>query len=504
MTTTNHRRVAIWAAVSSPQQARIEKDSLPSQERDGRAWADANGYVVAATYKVPGHTRKYVLFTRAAEAMPIYKQLIEDAENGKFSALWCRARDRLGRTDALISTVEGLLSLHDVEVYSAFMPHSLDNASDASAIILSSVERGMAQAEGVQRESRRIIGVRKRIADGLHPSTWPLGYAAVRDAKGNCIAAVFVDDERAALEMMTRLFLDGMTYMEIVARMRESLYRPRGGGDWARSTVRDRMLDDIYAGCVGYGDIRATEKSDKFPALWDEETYQAVIRERANRHQDAYGGPPSSPLTGMMICARCGWKMRVHRSSTKAYFCCNKHSSQVVHGPCHPNYIPLFEAEHWVEERLAALTTDEAIDALLSADAPDAVQLARDLARAQARAEALATKEAGLLLVQAQASDAGFMRAMEMLAADQAAATAALAEAEAAARSVPDLSARREALRQFRDLAAVGLEPGWLRDAGVRESRRVMSNLGLRVLVEDGEIVSDLFGRSVRGERGYT
>ena len=494
MTTTNHRRVAIWCAVSSPQQARIDKDSLPSQERDGRAWADANGYVVAATYKVPGHTRKYIFYADAAEGMDAYRRLREDANDGKFDVLWCRARDRLGRTDALIAQVEAIVTEAGAQVYSAFMPHSLDNASDASAIILSSVERGMAQAEGVQRESRRMVGVRKRIADGLHPSTWPLGYAAVRDDKGNCTAAKLVDDERAALEMMTRLFLDGVTYMEMVARMRESPYRPRGGGGWARSTVRDRMLDDIYAGYVSYGGIRATEKSDKFPALWDEETYQAIIRERIARHQDAYGGPPSSPLTGMVICARCGWKMRVKRASTKAYFCCNKHSSQVVHGPCHPNYISLPYVEHWVEERLAALATDEAIDEFLSADAPDAAQLARDLGAAQRRVEVLATKEASLLLLQAQASDAGFTRAMEMLAVDQAAATAALVEAEAAARSVPDLSVRREALHQFRDLAALGLEPGWLRDAGIRESRHVLLAAGVVVYVEDGKILPGSFG----------
>ena len=181
MTTPPTRRVAIWCAVSSPQQARIDKDSLPSQERDGRAWADQNGYVVAAVYKVPGHTRQYVLYTDAAEAMPIYKRLIEDAKDGKFSALWCRARDRLGRTDALIATVEGLLAQHDVEVYSAFMPHSLDDSSDATRIITSAVERGIAQAEGVQRESRRMVGVRKRIADGLHPNRWPYGYEVIRD-----------------------------------------------------------------------------------------------------------------------------------------------------------------------------------------------------------------------------------------------------------------------------------------------------------------------------------
>jgi hypothetical protein len=40
----NPLRIGIWCAVSSPHQAVIEKDSLPSQERDGRAWADEKSF----------------------------------------------------------------------------------------------------------------------------------------------------------------------------------------------------------------------------------------------------------------------------------------------------------------------------------------------------------------------------------------------------------------------------------------------------------------------------
>jgi hypothetical protein len=36
---TPKKRIAIFASVSTPQQASVEKDSLPSQIRDGMAWA---------------------------------------------------------------------------------------------------------------------------------------------------------------------------------------------------------------------------------------------------------------------------------------------------------------------------------------------------------------------------------------------------------------------------------------------------------------------------------
>jgi len=288
--------------------------------------------------------------------------------------------------------------------------------------------------------------------------------------------------------VLTRLFLNGVTYIEIVARLRESPYRPRGGGRWGLSTIRNVMMCDTYAGLVRYGDIQAAERSDRYPALWDEDTYQAILRERVNRRQDATGRSPASPLSGMVICGRCRWKMRVKVVKRNAYFCCNKHSSAKLHGPCHPNYIRLDRVEHWVEERAATLTTDEAIDEILAADAPDAAQLARDLEHAQRRVDGLADREAGLLLLQAQASDAGFARAMEMMAADCTAAEVALEAATAAMRSVPDLSAQREALYQFRDLAAAGLVPGWLRAADLRGTRRILMTIGVRVYVENGKI----------------
>jgi len=58
-------RVAIFASVSSPPQATVDKDSLPAQIRDGRAFAAGLGARVAATYQVPGHTREYIFYTDA-------------------------------------------------------------------------------------------------------------------------------------------------------------------------------------------------------------------------------------------------------------------------------------------------------------------------------------------------------------------------------------------------------------------------------------------------------
>ena len=119
-------RVAVWAAVSTKEQAEDDKDSLPTQVAEGRAWAKGMGGQVVATYWVPGHSRQYGFYDDAARDMPAYRLLREDAEGGKFDVLWCRERSRLGRTRALIAQVEYIVEEEgNAEVYSAAMPHQI-------------------------------------------------------------------------------------------------------------------------------------------------------------------------------------------------------------------------------------------------------------------------------------------------------------------------------------------------------------------------------------------
>ena len=63
-------RAAVFASVSTPQQASSEKDSLPSQLRDGQAWAESVGGQVVATCRVPGHSRKYIFYQEAEGEAP--------------------------------------------------------------------------------------------------------------------------------------------------------------------------------------------------------------------------------------------------------------------------------------------------------------------------------------------------------------------------------------------------------------------------------------------------
>ncbi len=77
-TSERPHRVAIWAAVSSAEQATPDKTSLAEQERLGREFAGAIGGQVVRVYCVPGHSRDLVLWAEAEQHMPAYRELRQD------------------------------------------------------------------------------------------------------------------------------------------------------------------------------------------------------------------------------------------------------------------------------------------------------------------------------------------------------------------------------------------------------------------------------------------
>ncbi len=111
---TTKKRIAIFASVSTPQQATVDKDSLPSQIRDGTAWAAGIDGDVIGTYQVPGHSRKFIFYQEAEAEMDAYKQLRQDVESARLDILWCRSRDRLGRCLPAYANLRDLLGGQDL------------------------------------------------------------------------------------------------------------------------------------------------------------------------------------------------------------------------------------------------------------------------------------------------------------------------------------------------------------------------------------------------------
>jgi len=390
-------RVAIWCAVSSRQQAGPDKASLDEQERAGHEFAEALGGHVVATYRVPGHSRDYVLWAEAEAEMDAYRRLREDCEEGVFDVLHAVDPDRLGRTAALIHQAIGLVERGGAEVYFASSPHLVGQRATSRLYMHAILAARADEAQEIRRRRHR-MGMRRRVKRGLTPTRWPYGYRVVRDSTGRAIGGEFVEEELAALRLMTRLFLQGESYYEIARELTAAGYPPPGGDKWYFSTITSMTKNDVYAGLPVWGDVHAEEPTDRYPILWDEETYKAILQERRYRANNR-SRRVSSPLHGVVFCARCGKPTHRCPSPHRVYQRCSTHRKPGE--TCHRNTTPEDDIWDALLKFLAGLTDLEALREQISRDSED-TETKRQLQELEERRQDIAQQRQRLAYALAQ------------------------------------------------------------------------------------------------------
>jgi DNA invertase Pin-like site-specific DNA recombinase len=485
----SHRplRVAVWAAVSSKRQAEDEKMSLPEQERLGRECAARLDAEVVRVYRIPGHTRDIVFWSDAERSMEAYRQLREDAAAGAIDLLWAYDVDRLGRDPALAQQVISLVekspapTLARAEVYLETSPHQVGQKTVGHRYV--SAIQGVRAGEEIEKlRYRHDLGMRGRARRGIHAGHWPTGYSPLFDERGKCVGAEF-DGQVGIPRLATALFLRGESYRQIARALDASPFDPpRSGGPWIWQTVRAMMANDTYAGLVTWGDEGNEDPSARFPALWDAETYRAVVRER-RRRREALPNRRGGPLRGVAICRRCGKGLCRNKNQYHVYLSCRTGGRR----GCHRNYIREDKALEAVAEFLESLLTDEVMDAALGELAPDAA-LGAEMDALDARAADLEGRRRRL----AEAYAAGVMDLEVYGATDDdvkrqlAAAQLRRRQVQAELDAIPDLQDRRAILQELvGDVAALLAGPPGHVAAQLRHA-------GIRVVAEAGQFVVGL------------
>jgi hypothetical protein len=352
-------RAAIWAAVSSKPQYR--NDSTTSQIEDARAEIRRRGWSESRLYEVPGHTRAYItLMELLADPDPeldAYRQFIADCRESAarvakslpptFNVLICRARDRLGRTDAVIADMEAYARHAGATVFSSAFPTDPEIASEGRDTWVSAIERAGAQEDNRRRRSLVTHGKVIQARKGRMPvSKAPYGYRRyhllgpddypyVSDTLDNRIPTdlIMYDPEAAVVRLIYTWYRDGMAGRGIAIRLND-MGAPSPGGKWHPSVVRNILRNPIYAGRVVYGrqecvsingqrqvrdrsvplvvvnDARHTAIIE--PALFDE--VQQLIAVKASMKGRAAGSP--NIFAGLMRC-RCGYALNRRQRQLK-------------------------------------------------------------------------------------------------------------------------------------------------------------------------------------------
>jgi site-specific DNA recombinase len=326
-------RAIIWAAVSSKSQAEEFKESIPSQIAEARQFIEAQDWhEVADPLIIPGESRsKHIFLEDIAQELPQYATLMSKARNGEIDVVICRSRDRLARSDSVLSTLESYLSHHGVQVYSLTMPTRIVDPKryakkkDRASVWMRGIERSKAEAEIIELQERYRMGMHGRIKKGLHPNNnLPRGYRLGDDGVG-----IPYEPEAEMIRAIYSSYLKGANYQELVDRFEIP----------GKSLIYYILSNPFYAGYVSFSrygleaDDPPMEKG-KHEAIVDEETWQATQREMQKRRGEGQRTPYTHyPVSGFVFCGYCGERMVVSSTTRPkrryAYYICRCRNNSV-------------------------------------------------------------------------------------------------------------------------------------------------------------------------------
>lgn len=268
--------------------------------------------------------------------------MLEDCEKGKIDIILTKSIQRFARnTVDLLETVRHLRS-KGIEVrFEKENIWTFDSKGELLLTIMSSL---------VQEESRSISenvtwGHRKRFADGKVSFAYSrfLGYEKALDGK-----LVIVPDQAAAVKLIYKLFMDGLTYHAIAKELtKRELKTASGITHWNQGSVKSILTNEKYKGDallqksytvdfltkkikVNEGEVPQYYVEHNHPAIIEPELFDLVQTEieRRNNGKSRYSGV--TIFSSKIQCAECGgwYGSKVWHSNDKyrrtIYQCNNK------------------------------------------------------------------------------------------------------------------------------------------------------------------------------------
>ncbi|MBQ8968013.1 recombinase family protein [Ruminococcus sp.] len=294
---------------------------------------------------------------------PEIKRLIDDILADRINMVVVYKLDRLSR-----SQKDTVYLLEDV-----FIPHncafiSLNENFDTSTPYgkaMIGILSVFAQLERENIRERTRMGMYERVRSGLWMGGGRVPFGYDYDKEKNTL----VPNEKAEqVRQIYALYLQGYSTTQLAAMFDVS-------GDQHISAILDR---ETYLGRIKF---RGETIEAAHEPIIDEDTWLRVQQERARRSR---GGSRSSAylLTGLLVCGKCGAKMRYQKwgSGLKIYcYSQQKSKPSLIKDPeCDNVRYDAFEVEKAVTEDLFSKTASVTAESRSSADVVSAMELLKN------------------------------------------------------------------------------------------------------------------------------
>ena len=258
------------------------------------------------------------LFTR-----PQMIALLNDIENGLYTAVLCIDIDRLGRSSTKDSGII-LETLRDngCRIITPDKVYDLENDIDEMTVEMKSF---FARQELKSITKRLKRGEIETIKAGGHTGEAPYGYRRIWLGK---MPSLEPTSEADIVKMIYDWYVnDGLGSYLISDKLNAMNIPAPGGGRFSRSSVRMILSNPIYTGKIVWNRKKRIKKrrpEDKFreidnpPELWIEAEglHEAIISQdqwdeaqrirKTRSHPPAFKGIVKNPYSGLVYCANCG------------------------------------------------------------------------------------------------------------------------------------------------------------------------------------------------------
>ena len=324
--------VAAYARFSSDNQ---REESIDAQLRAIWDWADKNGHSIIATYADAAKSA-------TTDNRPQFRQMIEDAAQGRFEAVVVHKLDRFSRDRYDSAFYKRQLRRHGVRLISVL--ENLDSSPES--IILESVLEGMAEYYSKNLAREVMKGMKENALQCKHTGgTPPLGYDVTPEGY-----YTVNEREAEAVRLIFTMYAEGHGYSAILDALAEGGYRTKRNAPFGKNSLHEILKNEKYIGNYVFNRTKSKSESGTrnnhaskdedeiirvtggMPRIIDDELW-ARVQERMilnRRRSAAYKAKTVYLLSGLIHCGCCGAAMfgntirKRDRKTYSYYECCTK------------------------------------------------------------------------------------------------------------------------------------------------------------------------------------
>ena len=304
-------RAVGYIRVSSAEQ--VEGYSLAAQERAIDEACQARGYELIRMYRDEGISAH----TDQLSRRPGLVQLLEDAGDGDFDAVFVHTLDRWARNLGVALQAINRLSAARVGLIS--IAENIDYATGQGRLnlhILGAFAEFFSDSlAGHVRKARR-----ERFERGLHNGALPFGYMPCTCSadggtghENSCNGVVVVEDEAAAIQYVAQRYAVGLiSFADAAAELNRRGFSTRHNQRFTSASVRFLLTNPYLVGRVRHRD-KATRQWDErpgtHPPILSAATFAQIMDRRVRRELPTRPSHRVYLLKGLVTCVHCGSRL---------------------------------------------------------------------------------------------------------------------------------------------------------------------------------------------------